>query len=198
MGETIHGNGAGDTPTRDADAASASAGAAESIRCPACGGANAPEAVFCANAECGKALGPFAYVREELEQRTRWHERLADRVTAFIGRPQFILAHTLWFAAWLAVNTGIVAFVARFDDYPYSLLGLIISVEAIFITGFLLISQNRQNAHADKRAELDYEVNVRTYREISELKALLRELHERLDTMEGGGARGQSSERSGS
>ena len=157
-----------------------SAGAA-ALRCPACGGANAPDAVFCANAECGKALGPFAYVREELAQRARWHERLADRVAAFVGRPQFILAHTLWFAAWLAVNTGVVAFVARFDDYPYSLLGLIISVEAIFITGFLLISQNRQSAHADKRAELDYEVNVRTYREISEMKALLETIRERLD-----------------
>jgi hypothetical protein len=184
MSELIQSNSAGDALTREADIAAPGAG---TIRCPACGGANGRDAVFCADAECGKALGPFAYVREELARRARWHERLADRVAAFVGRPQFILAHTLWFAAWLAVNTGVVAFVAKFDDYPYSLLGLIISVEAIFITGFLLISQNRQNEHADKRAELDYEVNVRTYREINEVRMLLRELRERLDEKEPGG-----------
>lgn len=57
-------------------------------------------------------------------------------------------------------------------------------LEAIFITGFLLISQNRQNAHADKRAELDYEVNVRTYREIHEIDAMLRTVVDRLEKLE--------------
>src|SRR5205085_35661 len=121
--------------------------------CPACGGANKAEAIFCASAACGKALGPFAYVHEELAAKTRWYERLADRATDFISRPHFLVAHSLWFALWLVLNTGIFALVGKFDDYPYNLLGLILSVESIFITGFLLISQNRQNAHADKRAE---------------------------------------------
>ena len=57
-------------------------------------------------------------------------------------------------------------------------------LEAIFITGFLLIGQNRQNAHADKRAELDYEVNVRTYREIHEIDAMLRTVVDRLEKLE--------------
>lgn len=78
------------------------------------------------------------------------------------------------------VNTGILAFSQIFDAYPFSLLGIILAAEAIFITGFLLISQNRQSAHADKRAELDYEVNVRTYREIQEIKANLRVIEQRL------------------
>ena len=186
MRELLPNNGAGGVLTRDADTASPHAGAA-AIRCPACGGANAPDAVFCANAECGKALGPFAYVREELEQRARWHERLADRVAAFIGRPQFFLAHSVWFALWLGVNTGALALVSRFDAYPYNLLALALSVEAIFLTGFILISQGRQTAHAEKRGELDYEVNVKTYREISEVQALLRDLRERLDEKEAGG-----------
>ena len=157
---------------------------APAIRCPACGGANAPDAVFCANDECGKALGPFRYVHEELDEHARWHERVADRVSGFISRPHFFLAHSIMFAAWLAINTGVVAFVGAFDNYPFNLLALVISVEALFITGFVLISQNRQNAHADKRGELDYEVNVRTYREISEVKALLRETHARLESLE--------------
>lgn len=154
------------------------------LSCPACGGANSSAAVFCANAACGKALGPFAYVLEELTADTRWYERLADRATDFISRPHFLVAHSLWFLLWLLLNTGLFAIVGKFDDYPYNLLGLILSVESIFITGFLLISQNRQNAHAAKRAELDYEVNVRTYREIDELKALAQTMQAQLAQVE--------------
>ena len=88
------------------------------------------------------------------------------------------------FAAWVALNTGIVAVMTHFDEYPFSLLGIILSIEAIFITGVLLISQNRQNAHADKRAELDYEVNVRTYREIHQIDTLLGSVIDRLAKLE--------------
>lgn len=151
-----------------------------SITCPACGMENTSEAVFCANAECRKALGEFKYVGEELQAQTRWHQALAERVSSFIGNPSFLAAHALWFAIWVMVNTGILAFSQIFDAYPFSLLGIILAAEAIFITGFLLISQNRQSAHADKRAELDYEVNVRTYREIQEIKANLRVIEQRL------------------
>jgi len=149
--------------------------------CPACGGENRTDAVFCATAGCGKALGPFRYVREELRAEARWHETLADRVVAFVGHANFLVVHAAWFALWVAINTGAFAIVRRFDDYPYSLLGILLSIEAIFVTGFVLISQNRQGAHADKRAELDYEVNVRTYREIGDIREALRRLEERLD-----------------
>ena len=149
--------------------------------CPACGGSNDASAVFCANPACGKALGEFRYVREELDAERRWHESVAERVTAFVGRPHYVVAHALWFAAWVAVNTAGVAAVRAFDQYPFSLLGILLSIEAIFITGFVLISQNRQAAHADKRAELDYEVNVRTYREIGEIRDTLRALQRQLE-----------------
>ncbi len=121
---------------------------------------------------------------EELLAEARWYERLADGVTAFVGRPHFLIVHFFWFALWVGVNTGVIALVTRFDAYPFGLLGIILAVEAIFITGFLLISQNRQNAHAGKRAELDYEVNVRTYREIHEIDAMLRAIIERLRVLE--------------
>ncbi len=153
----------------------------EPIVCPACGGTNVAAAVFCANPECKKALGEFRYVREELRAAVRWYEALADRVARFIGKPHFIALHAFWFATWVALNTGLLGIIAHFDEYPFGLLGIILSVEAIFITGFLLISQNRQSVHADLRAELDYEVNVRTYREIHEIDAMLRAILERLE-----------------
>jgi uncharacterized membrane protein len=165
------------SPSRVVDAGPA-------VRCPACGGANAAEAVFCANPACRKALGEFRFVREELAARARWHERLADRVSAFVGKPHFLLVHALWFGLWVAGNTGVLAVVAHFDEYPFSLLGLILAIEAIFITGFLLISSNRQAAHAEARAELDYEVNVRSYRKLRDVEVVLRDLVARLEKLE--------------
>ena len=153
----------------------------ETITCPACGGKNPGDAVFCANPACRKALGGFRFVREELASASRWHERIADRVATFVGTPHFLAVHAAWFVIWVAINTGIVAVMARFDEYPFGLLGIVLAIEAIFITGILLISNNRQSAHADLRGELDYEVNVRTYRRIEELERLLRAILERLE-----------------
>jgi uncharacterized membrane protein len=160
------------------------ADAGDPITCPICGGENAPDAVFCANPSCRRALGEFKYVLEELREEASWHERLAEKVTAFIGKPHFLAAHVFWLALWMAINTGVVTFIRRFDEYPFGLLGLILAVEAIFITGWILISNNRQDAHADKRAELDYEVSVRNYRQIQHIDATLNSILERLERLE--------------
>lgn len=167
--------------TMDTPAMSERANVDLPIICPACGGSNDHDAVFCANPECGKALGDFRYVREEIAAEARWHETVASRVSAFVSHPFYLVVHAVWFAAWIAINTGLIMLGRRFDDYPFSLLGILLAIEAIFITGFLLIAQNRQTQHADKRAELDYEVNVRTYRELGEIKCMLRDLERRLD-----------------
>ena len=156
----------------------------EAIVCPACGGKNEADAVFCGNAACHKALGEVRYVREELAAAAVWHERLAERITEVIGNPQFLIVHLVWFLAWVAINTGLVAVVGTFDAYPFGLLGIILAVEAIFITGFLLITGNRQSTHANKCAELDYEVNVRTYRRVKEMESTLAHVVDRLARLE--------------
>ena len=75
----------------------------------------------------------------------------------------------------------------RFDAPPFALLGIILAMETIFITGFVLISQNRQAKYDAKRAELDYEVNVRTFRKIAELETTLQAVLARLDSQEASG-----------
>lgn len=161
-----------------------SAAAQNTVICPQCGGSNTPDAVFCANPVCRKALGEFRYAEEEIARESRAHEKIADSIASFIGNPYFIVVHAVWFLLWIAVNTGIITVSRMFDVYPFGLLGIILSIEAIFITGFLLISQNRQSAHADKRSELDYEVNVRTFREIQKMKSLLAEILTRVERIE--------------
>lgn len=155
---------------------------ASSRTCPACGGDNAPDAVFCAG--CDKALGEFAYAREEVIADTRWHEALAERATSFVGKPHFVVVHLAWFATWILLNTGLMMTVRHWDTYPFSLLGLLLAIEATFLSGFVLISQNRQNAFAERDARLDYEVNIRTYRELRETRARIDAALNQLDRIE--------------
>jgi len=154
------------------------------IVCPKCGGTNGPTAVFCANPVCHKALGEFSYVLEELERDTSRIAKVAERVAELSGRPHFVTLHLVWFAVWVAVNSGLVAYFTAFDTYPYGLLGIILSIEGILITLFLLVSNNRQSAHAERRAALDYEVNVRTWRLVNHLADRLDDVASRLARLE--------------
>ena len=87
---------------------------------------------------------------------------VADRATAFSGSLPFVYLHAVWFLVWLMVNLGAFGSKLVFDPFPFGLLTLIVSLEAIFLSAFVLISQNRQAARADIRSELDYETNVRS------------------------------------
>lgn len=154
------------------------------IICPVCAGHNAADAVFCANPECRKALGEFDFADELVLAETSRLEKLAEAIATVAGRPHFVTAHVIWFTLWVIFNSGLIASVAVFDVYPYSLLGIILSIEATLITSFLLISNNRQSAYADKRAQMDYEVNVKTYRLISRLMDSIETLDNRLKNLE--------------
>ena len=89
-------------------------------------------------------------------QRRRREDRVADGITAFSGSMQFVYVHIVWFTAWIVLNVTIV----RFDPYPFGLLTLIVSLEAIFLSTFVLLSQNREASRSDLRSEIDFETNV--------------------------------------
>jgi len=152
----------------------------DTLVCPACGGHNGADAVFCANPACGKALGEFRYIAEEMRAAGGFVQRLADTTNRIAGWPHFFTLHMLWFVAWFLLNSGLFAAFAVFDSYPFDLLGLILGVEAALLASLLLISNNRQNEHASKRAELDYEVTVRTYRKVVRLERRLQALADQL------------------
>jgi uncharacterized membrane protein len=78
----------------------------------------------------------------------------------------FVYVHTLWFGLWIVVNLGALGLALAFDKYPFGLLTLIVSLEAIFLSTFVMISQNRQAKAAEVRSELDYETNVKAEQEI--------------------------------
>ncbi|MDB5211174.1 MAG: hypothetical protein JWQ30_2001 [Sediminibacterium sp.] len=87
-------------------------------------------------------------------------EHIADRVTAYAGSTPCIILHLLWFGAWIIINSGLVPSIKPFDRFPFSFLTLVVSLEAIFLTLLVLMSQNRMTKEADKRAQLDLQINM--------------------------------------
>ena len=113
----------------------------------------------------------------EFEKVTTWEDHAADAITAFCGRMLFVYLHMGWFALWVAVNIGLLVLIPAWDPYPFGLLTLIVSLEAIFLSTFVMISQNRTAWQADFRAQLDYETNVKAEREVEEMICMLKEIH---------------------
>ena len=89
-------------------------------------------------------------------------DRVADAITAFAGTMLFVYLHALWFAVWIVLNEGLLGQGGIFDPYPYGLLTMIVSLEAIFLSTFVMVSQNRQAARENVRADLDFETNLRS------------------------------------
>jgi uncharacterized membrane protein len=105
-------------------------------------------------------------------------ERIALAITDFAGSMLFVYLHAAWFGLWVAVNAGLLAALglAGFDPFPFGLLTLIVSLEAIFLSTFVMIAQNRLSAQADARAQADYEVNLRAEKEVARLLLLVESL----------------------
>ncbi|MFE0632704.1 DUF1003 domain-containing protein [Streptomyces sp. NPDC058864] len=89
-------------------------------------------------------------------------DRVADAITAFAGSMAFVYVHIVWFAVWILLNQGLVGRGGVFDPYPFGLLTMIVSLEAIFLSTFVMVSQNRQAARDNIRADLAFETNVRS------------------------------------
>ena len=91
----------------------------------------------------------------------RVQDHTADTITTFAGSMRFVYLHIIWFGFWIALNIGLAGFNHEFDKFPFGLLTMIVSLEAIFLSTFVMISQNRQAARSDLRSQLDFENNIR-------------------------------------
>jgi uncharacterized membrane protein len=100
--------------------------------------------------------------RTLLDALMRAQDRAADRITSFAGSLNFVYLHSVWFGIWILINVGILGASLKFDKFPFGLLTMIVSLEAIFLSTFVMVSQNRQAARADIRSELDFETNLRS------------------------------------
>ena len=132
-------------------------------------------------------------LERDVRERRSVLDRVTDAVSSVASSPVFLIAHITWFSAWMVLNTlGWVTF----DPYPFGLLTLAVGLEAIVLTGFVLMAQGRMTRQADKRAHLDLQINLLAEQELTailKLQCLLAEhagidisgIDPRLDHMRG-------------
>lgn len=110
--------------------------------------------------------------RAEEQRRQGAQARIADVITSFTGSMTFVYLHLVLYGAWILVNSGLVPIVPRFDP-TFVVLAMAASVEAIFLSTFVLITQNRMAAEAERRAELDLHISLLTEHELTKLATLI-------------------------
>ncbi len=112
-----------------------------------------------------------ALEEEALKTRTS-ADRLSDSIANFVGSITFVVLHLIWFAIWTVVNVGVVSKSLKFDPYPFALLCMLVSLEGVLLSTFVLIKQNRMSQRADYRSHLDLQINLLSEKEITKILQL--------------------------
>jgi uncharacterized membrane protein len=131
------------------------------LSCPACRAIDRADGV-----EDGRLHSPAHYHAKDERRLVRSlldaQDLAADKVTSFAGSLKFVYIHAAWFGVWIALNVGLAGLNHEFDKFPFGLLTMIVSLEAIFLSTFVMVSQNRQAERSDIRSQLDFETNLRS------------------------------------
>lgn len=110
-------------------------------------------------------------------------DRVVDAISRFCGSLAFVYVHAIWFGGWITVNLSPWRGL-HFDPYPFGLLTMVVSLEAIFLSTFILITQNRQSQVADRRNHLDLQINLLAEQENTKMLQMLAAIHKRLGISE--------------
>jgi len=115
-------------------------------------------------------------LRSQLQVQRTWKDAIADFLTVQFGTVWFFTLNALVFVCWILINGGFIPAVATFDRYPFNFLTMVVSLEAIFLSIIVLISQNRQSRIADVREQIDFEINVRAEEEVTKVLMMLEQI----------------------
>lgn len=125
-------------------------------------------------------IDTVAKLEEQFLQQRTVGDRVADAIAGFTGSVACVLLHAVFFAVYILWNLGRLPGMRPFDPYPFLLLSMIVSLEAIFLSTFVLMKQNRMSRRSDQRAHLDLQINMLTEREITLVLQMLQLLAGRL------------------
>jgi uncharacterized membrane protein len=124
-------------------------------------------------------IDAIAQLEQEFSRQRTPLDRVSDGITAFVGSVQFVIAHAALILAWVLVNFALPERGA-FDPYPFTFLNLLLGVETVFLSTFVLMSQNRQNHQADRWAHLDLQVSLLAEQETTKMLQMLRQISDHL------------------
>src|SRR3954449_9906010 len=108
-------------------------------------------------------------------------DRMADAISRFVGSMKFVYIHIAWFAVWIALSTlPFIPEAWQIDPFPFTFLTFVVSLEAIFLSTFILIAQNHEERVARRRNHLDLQINMLSEQENSQMLKMLDAIHRRL------------------
>lgn len=136
------------------------------------------------NDNAQKALAAHRLIVQTFKSRfnanRKWTDRFADFMTEQFGNFWFFIFNFFWYLLWFIWNNGLIPGMPVIDPYPHNFLTMIVSLEAIFLSIIVLISQNRQSGIADLREEIDFNINVRAEKEITKILNMVDKIHDHL------------------
>src|SRR5947208_6165300 len=121
-------------------------------------------------------------LRRKADRQRGLQGKVADLITDFSGSMLFVYFHVVWFGFWILANSGWLSGlgIRKFDPFPYGLLTMIVSLEAIFLSAFVLITQNRLGDESDRRANLDLQIGLLTEHELTKVLQMVDEIRTHL------------------
>ncbi len=132
-----------------------------------------------------KNVSAITAAQKEDDEKRTVADRLAERITAFAGSMLFVWLHTIWFGVWILLNVGLfkIPHISDFDPFPFGLLTMVVSLEAIFLSTFVLIAQNRMSEQSEQRAQLDLHVNLLAEQKATKILELLDQVTKQLNQL---------------
>ena len=121
-------------------------------------------------------LETVARLEEEFLKQRTLSDRIADAIAGFGGSIIFVLWHAFWFVGWVLINLGYVPGIPPFDPYPFVFLNMIVSIEAVLLSTFVLMKQNRMSWRADQRAHLNLQIDLLAEKENTKVLQLLQQV----------------------
>lgn len=136
----------------------------------------------------GSVKGKTRVFSTDARRKRTASERIADLLTDSFGTIAFFLANATFFFVWILWNSNLGFDLPVFDPYPFGMLTMLVSLEAIFLSVIVLISQNRAAKIADLREEVDLQVNIESEKEITQMLKMLERIEKKLSVKEMNGA----------
>jgi uncharacterized membrane protein len=127
-----------------------------------------------------KNIETIMLIEQEFLRRRSRVDLLSDTISRLAGSIGFVIVHVFGFTGWIGINTGVVPGVTPFDPYPFSFLALVVAMEVVFLSTFVLMTQNRQNYQADHRAHLHLQIGLLAEQETTKILQMLHKVCDHL------------------
>ncbi len=125
-------------------------------------------------------INTIVRLEEDAQKERTVADRISDAIANFVGSIPFVAIHVAWFGIWVGLNVRFW----KFDPYPFALLCMLVSLEGVLLSTFVLIKQNRMSQRADHRSHLDLQINLLAEKEVTKILQLQRLICQRLEIRE--------------